>query len=181
MTAEISYYGELFAGSSDKITPAIQKAANTAKTYGLALVKARTPVDTGELKNAWSATVEGKGIKWVNNQPYAGYVELGTRKMKPRFMLTDSLVDINLVFEEQLNKEIGKAIGSKVVSDLVATPAQPNIGNTSDNKTRKGGLGTKGFAARSQLSKSQQNSIKQARPAWQAKPYRPGQVGTSPK
>lgn len=181
MTAEISYYGELFSGSSDKITPAIQKAANTAKTYGLALVKARTPVDTGELKNAWTATVEGKGIKWVNNTPYAGYVELGTRKMKPRYMLTDSIVDISLVFQEELNKEIGKAIGATVIQDLVGTPAQPNISNMSDNKKRSGGLGTKGFAPRSQLSKSQQKSIREARPAWQAKPYRPGQVGTSPK
>jgi hypothetical protein len=105
MGVPISYFGKLF--DSPNITPAIAKAANIAKAYGVALVKARTPVDTGDLKGGWKAKLEGNGIRFNNDTFYAGWVEYGTVKMAPRHMLTDSMPDIQDAFIDALYSEIG--------------------------------------------------------------------------
>lgn len=129
MSVEINYYGKLF--ESPDVTPAIARAANIAKTYGLALVKARTPVDTARLHEGWQASLEGGGIRWTNNTPYAAYVEFGTKKMAPRHMLTRSLPDIAEVFTEELYKDIGATLGADVVSDY-KTPFYGNAGQGSN-------------------------------------------------
>jgi hypothetical protein len=129
----IKFYGQLFTG--DEITPSIARAANIAKTYGLALIAARTPVDTGLLRSNWKAKLEGNGIRWLNDTSYASFVELGTKKMAPRHMLTDSLLDISEVFESELLKDMGRKAGAKLIAEKVATPSQPTyINRTSDKQ-----------------------------------------------
>lgn len=125
MAAPITFHGALF-DSNTPVTPAIAKAANVAKTYGLALVKARTPVDTSKLKGAWAATLEGNGIRWTNPTPYAGFVEHGTRKMAGRAMLANSLTDIETVFYRELSKELGKTLAF----DIIDTSSPPTYGNS---------------------------------------------------
>lgn len=115
MGTPINYYGRLF--DSPNITPAIAKAANVAKTYGLGLVRARTPVDTGKLKGSWKARLEGNGIRWSNEASYAGFVEFGTSKAAPRRMLQDSLPDIQDVFIDELYKEVGEALAADLITD----------------------------------------------------------------
>lgn len=147
MAAPISYYGKLFTNTD--ITPAIAKAANVAKTFGLALVKARTPVDTSKLKGNWEARLEGNGIRFTNDTPYAGFVEFGTRKMSPRAMLTRSLIDIEEVFIEELYKDIGSTLGADIISgyqspgyDNAVKTDQPDkypqVGNKLQPKIRTG-------------------------------------------
>lgn len=130
-SVSINYKGELFKG--DEVTPAIARAANIAKTYGLALVKARTPVDTGDLKGGWKARLEGNGIRWTNETRYAGFVEFGTVKMAPRSMLSGSLADIKQVFDEELSNEVGKALGADIVTNHV-TPSYSTAGVGSEPK-----------------------------------------------
>lgn len=129
MSVEINYYGKLF--ESPEVTPAIARAANIAKAYGLGLVKARTPVDTARLHEGWKATLEGGGIRWANDTPYAGYVEFGTRKMAPRHMLTRSLDDIKEVFVQELYQDIGATLGADVLSEY-QTPNYSNAGVSSN-------------------------------------------------
>lgn len=123
-SVSVNYYGKLFAEDLE-VTPAIARAANIAKTYGLALVKARTPVDKGELKAGWQARLEGNGIRWSNDTRYAGFVEFGTRKMAPRAMLTNSIDDIEAVFADALMEEVGVYLAG----DIVASAHAPNYGN----------------------------------------------------
>lgn len=136
MSATINYYGALF-DEDTKITPAIARAANIAKTYGKALIAARTPVDTGKLKSSWQLRLEGGGLRIKNEAPYAGFVEFGTRKMAPRAMMTSSLPDIKAVFVGELYKEIGKKLGADLVSSfqppsysnaVSANPLYPEVG-----------------------------------------------------
>ncbi|MBW4558426.1 MAG: HK97 gp10 family phage protein [Trichormus sp. ATA11-4-KO1] len=162
MSAEISYFGELFTGN--KVTPAITKAANVAKTFGLALVSARTPVDTGELKSNWKAKLEGNGIRWLNDTPYAGFVELGTRKMAPRQMLTSSLIDISLVFEQELAKELGRTLGASVIAEMVGTPDQPTYGNRVSDNVPGGFSNRRGFDPKTKLTRKQKDIIGAAKP-----------------
>jgi hypothetical protein len=133
----IKFYGELFTKGS--VTPAIARAANIAKTFGLALISARTPVDTGLLRSNWKAKLEGNGIVWQNDTSYAGFVELGTRKMRARHMMTDSLLDISEVFESELLKDLGKTTSKKLLAEMVATPNQPTYDNRESAK-QSGGL-----------------------------------------
>ncbi len=164
----IEYYGQLFNG--DKVTPAIAAAANVARSYGLALLAARTPVDTGLLKSNWKAKLEGQGIRWFNGTDYASFVEYGTRRMKPRHMLTNSIPDISEVFEAELAKNIGKAIGAQIVSEMVATPDQPSWKNPQTPK-QSGGFSKRTFSKsylfsnpRDILSGKQKEQIAAAKP-----------------
>jgi hypothetical protein len=168
MASNIDYHSTLFTG--DEITPAIAKAANIAKTYGLALIKARTPVDKGDLQAGWKGKLEGNGVRWSNDTSYAGFVEFGTKKMAPRLMLTMSLPDIAVVFEEELGKELGKRLASKAISDMVANPVQPTYTNQGAPKI-KGGLAGRKYSKeylfanpKKILTPSQENDIAAARP-----------------
>jgi Bacteriophage HK97-gp10, putative tail-component len=180
----ISYYGKLF--DSPDITPAIAKAANIAKTYGLALVKARTPVDTGDLKSHWQAKLEGNGIRFKNEMFYAGWVEFGTKKMAPRSMLTSSMPDIQDVFIDSLYNEIGDQLAGDIIADytkanystaVTATdPAKyPHVGSKTQSKIKTGLTKRDPKTAKSYLfsspsdilNKTQLKKISNARPLLQ--------------
>lgn len=139
----VDYYGQLFNG--DVITPAIARAANIAKTYGLALVQARTPVDSGNLKSNWKAKLEGNGIRWSNETPYSSFVEFGTKKMAARSMLSASIPDITAVFEEEISKEMGKALGASIGASIVSEAAIPTYNNQGSAKVA-GGLAKRNFS-----------------------------------
>lgn len=146
MGVQIDYYGKLF--DSPDITPAIAKAANIAKSYGLALVKARTPVDTGDLKGHWRAKLEGNGIRFKNDMFYAGWVEFGTSKMAPRSMLTDSLPDIQSAFIDALYSEIGDQLAADIITDYTKTGygTAVSVPKTAAEKTRYPHVGAKSVA-----------------------------------
>lgn len=132
--APISYSGELWDAGT-KMSPAIMKAAEEARMYGLALVKSRTPVKTGNLKNSWAAQLQNKGVLWTNSAPYAGFVELGTRKMAAREMLTNSIPAIETVFTRALATQIGIKLAVKVTSHIADT--LPNYGNITAPQTKQ--------------------------------------------
>lgn len=141
----INYYGQLF--DSPEITPAIARAANIAKTFGAALIKAKTPVDTGRLKGDWKLKLEGNGIRITNDAYYAGFVEFGTKKMAARSMMTSSLPEIQSVFIDELYNEIGEAIGADLLTDfnrpsyssaVNANPKYPDVGSALQPKIRTG-------------------------------------------
>ena len=145
MASSINYYGKLF--DSPEITPAIARAANIAKTFGAALIKAKTPVDTGRLKSDWKLKLEGNGIRITNEAYYAGFVEFGTRKMAARSMMTSSLPEIQSVFIDELYNEIGEAIGTDLLADfnrpsystaVNGTPKYPKVGNMLQPKISTG-------------------------------------------
>lgn len=148
MAAPISFHGALFTEGSD-ITPAITKAAHVAKAYGLGLVKARTPVDTSELKSNWKAALEANGIRYVNDTPYAAYVEHGTSKMLGRHMLGDSLTDIETVFYNELSREIGKTLAF----DLIEVADNPSYTNTAPAPTKGNKAGKKEGLTKRKYSK----------------------------
>lgn len=173
---KIDYYGKLF--DDPNITPGIARAANIAKTYGVALIKAKTPVDTGLLKSSWKASLEGNGIRYTNEAPYAGFVEFGTRKMAPRVMMTSSLPEIQSVFIDALYDEIGEELAGEIITDFGKTgydsavnnpaPKDPSGLTKRTKKTTKKYL----FANPAKiLSERQTAKITQARPLFQKKPW----------
>lgn len=181
--ADISFYGALFTSGTD-ITPAIARAANIASTYGLALIKARTPVDTGELKSKWQIKLEGNGLRYTNEAFYAGFVEHGTSKMSARNMLASSIPEIEQVFYKELTQETAKQISAKL---LTTTPDYGNSVNATDLTRRsfpsvgknvadrvKGGLAPKKYTKKylfanpnDILNKVQKESVNSAKPKWQ--------------
>ena len=100
-----------FAGA-DKLNAALKKiAANCPKEIARFMaseaekvkgrVKAKTPVDTGRLRQSWTSTVSGNTAEIFTPVEYAPYVEFPTRqfvwgkptgKIRPgRFMLRDGV------------------------------------------------------------------------------------------
>ena len=62
-------------------------------------VKQRTPVDTGTLQGAWTATFEDKSVTIENDTPYAGYVEMGTVHHSPVGMLRTTVAEAENISE----------------------------------------------------------------------------------
>lgn len=116
-TAIINAFGPLFDPNL-KITPAIQKAAESTRVFGTLLVKSRTPVRTSLLRSQWETRLEANGIRFRNGTYYGLYVEMGTKRMKGRHMLGGALPEIQEHFKTQLAKEIGKSLSAKVLANV---------------------------------------------------------------
>lgn len=114
----INLYGQLFDGA--RITPALTRATETARVFGLALIKSKTPVRTGKLKKGWEGVRSGHGIRWSNETPYGIFVEMGTRRMAARPMLSAALPEIEKTFKKALAKEIGTKLANKIIAKVSA-------------------------------------------------------------
>lgn len=115
MNYPISYQHTLWSG---EITSAIQDAATEARDYGLALVKSRTPVLTGEMQAGWQGIVTNNGIEWLNTSGHSGYVEYGTRYQNPQYILTNSLDTIEKVFITELATRVGRQLALMLTQEL---------------------------------------------------------------
>lgn len=110
----IRFYGELFKVNGKTIPNAAAKAVSATQKFAELTLKANTPVKTGKLRDGWSVMQTKKGLGITNQTPYAIYVEMGTKHMRPRNMLKNSLPVINDYFETQLKQNLGKSLAAKV-------------------------------------------------------------------
>lgn len=70
-----------------------------------AMVQATTPVRSGRLRAGW----ETNRVDTVYNEvPYSDFVEAGTKRMRGRFMLRDSLEAIAQRAEENVSRRIDR-------------------------------------------------------------------------
>lgn len=136
----ISFEGRLW--DKGNVTQAMRKAANDARVYGLQIVRSRTPVDTGKMKASWDAQLTNRGILWTNSAPYSQFVELGTRKMAPRYPLTNSLPAIENRYLESLGKQLGYQAANKALERLSKVSRDPAYGSSINSQARP----YKGFA-----------------------------------
>jgi hypothetical protein len=58
----------------------------------------RTPVDTGTAKNGWKIqndiNILGETGVIINQVPYIGWLEFGTTKMQPNYMVTTTIAEV---------------------------------------------------------------------------------------
>jgi hypothetical protein len=118
----VSYYGELFDVAT--ITPPIKLAARETRDFGLAMIKLRSPVRTGALRDGWTGTLEGFGIRWEDPVHYTIYQEMGTRFMPGKHMLSRSMPEIRDYFKKRLAYHVGKRLAGKIIGQLGADPTQ---------------------------------------------------------
>ncbi len=71
---------DIIAGIDQITADSLQKVGSAT----LDLVRARTPIRTGNLVSRHKMRVEGKNLKMWNDAEYAAYVEFGTSRMSPR-------------------------------------------------------------------------------------------------
>lgn len=121
--ATINYHGKLIANGqvrTDQVRQAMQRSA----TYGETLVRTLTPKRTGRLQAGWSVRVVGSGLLWKNPTPYAGFVEIGTRRMNGRRMLEKAERATRKYFQQQLSRSMGVNV---TLAALEKTPDYANI------------------------------------------------------
>lgn len=71
---------EALVGRNKGVRKAIDAAVRRSAHYGAAFLARKTPVDRGELKNAWRVSPPGvTPVTITNSAPYAGIVERGAR------------------------------------------------------------------------------------------------------
>ena len=117
----INSYGALF--TTKTLTPEIRKAATATQRYATLLVKANTPVRTGNMRSQWQVKQEAAGLRFENDAHYAIYVEMGTRFMRARRPLGRALPAITSHFKSQLAKEVGAKLGAEIAGYPVISPA----------------------------------------------------------
>lgn len=118
------------------INKAIQEAAQEAKAYGLALITARTPVDTGRLRSNWQAELEANGIRFHNDTPYGIFVEMGTYKMRAQPMLAPSIPEIQTFFAKRLGAKLADRIGIPKVNIATSETPAPTYQNLTGNNAK---------------------------------------------
>lgn len=118
MTSTINFYGQLFDGA--RITPAITRAAEDTREFGLALIRAKTPKRTGRLASNWQVNLEAHGLRYQNPTPYGIFVEMGTKKMAGGHMLGSSLPAIETHFKKALAREVGLRLGKRIVANITS-------------------------------------------------------------
>lgn len=112
--ASIRYYGQLFTNKGKAIPRAVQKAVDSTQAFAELTLKANTPVKTGKLRSSWNVMQHKKGLALTNAAPYALYVEMGTRRMKPRNMVKDSMPIISAHFEKELKRNLAGSLAAKM-------------------------------------------------------------------
>ena len=78
ITEFTSHAGEVSSEMKEAIQAALKEISEQAQSYATMLC----PVDTSRLKNSIEADYDSDTAYIGTNVEYAGYVELGTRKMK---------------------------------------------------------------------------------------------------
>lgn len=74
--------GARLRADSKGASKAILRAMFSAAQRGKAFIVKKSPVDRGILRNAWKVIKLSDGVDLVNDQPYAGIVERGSRPFK---------------------------------------------------------------------------------------------------
>ena len=69
----------------------------------MAYLKSETPVRTGRLQAGWRMNFGGSSVSFVNDTPYAEYVNDGTPRMYPRNM-TGKLMEVAEEIADQYGK-----------------------------------------------------------------------------
>lgn len=87
-----------FDGAIFESTIDFQPAFSKTITYGVDAIGSRTPVRTGNLKN----NIDSDSTSIFDDAPYAGFVEGGTVYFEGRFMLENSLGEIEEEFIDNL-------------------------------------------------------------------------------
>ena len=114
--SRIDYSGTLW--SKPTMTAEIREAVKETAEYARQILPPVTPKDTGRMSRSWSVKAGDRTLRIQNLAPYSGFVEYGTRKMKARPVMTDSLPAIASFFKETLADKVEAKIGTR--------PTKPN-------------------------------------------------------
>ncbi|HEY6020223.1 MAG TPA: HK97 gp10 family phage protein [Candidatus Paceibacterota bacterium] len=79
---EASQLGARMRSDANGGPKAVQRAMFSAAQRGKAYIVGKTPVDRGFLRNAWRVIKSADSVELINDQPYAGIMELGARPFK---------------------------------------------------------------------------------------------------
>lgn len=82
ITLDPRQLGIRLRGDSKGLSKAVLRAALAAAQRGKAFLVKRSPVDRGLLRNAWRVVKTAYDVDLVNDQPYAGVIERGSRPFK---------------------------------------------------------------------------------------------------
>ena len=97
-TVTVQFSGKVF--ENGVLLPAIQSTIDKTTIYGANLIASRTPVRTGMLRDSWMPSQNNI----LNNVSYGIFIEDGTRFIKPRRMVFNSLDQIEEYWFELFNK-----------------------------------------------------------------------------
>ena len=119
MADEFQELARALKGFSNGLYDAQMRYGKNQVSKFLSLVKPRTPVDTGNLRNNWETNLlqrsDGLYLHIKNDADYATHVEYGHRVVshgkdsgyvEGRYMMTRSLVDMELTAEQDYMREI---------------------------------------------------------------------------
>lgn len=106
MTINYTSNSELIKGEA--WSEAIGQAQKNIVPEAIEELESYTPIDTGLLVSQWKVQGENLGINISNETAYAKFQEYGTKYIKPRNMVKNSLPAIIDAYEREIIKELEK-------------------------------------------------------------------------
>lgn len=106
--ARVNFRGQLWKGGSSKaVRTAIKRVVPYAKQQ-LELQNRQLAYRSGAMSRSWTVEPTRNGIVARNSQKYSGYIVNGTRRIRPRPIVSNAMEDIKDKFRAEYNKEIKK-------------------------------------------------------------------------
>lgn len=108
--ASVRFVGTLWNGST--VPNAIKRAMKELPSVAIPILEKNSPVKTGYLKSHWSVATGDRIITIVNPAYYAGFVDLGTRRIRPRFFVDKSVAEIVSEFKSRATAYLTEGLDS---------------------------------------------------------------------
>lgn len=72
-------------------------------------VQRRTPVRTGNARDGWEVQIEGSSARITNEVEYVHFLENGTYKMAPFYMVRTTMQEVPQIIAEAMRKQQNKS------------------------------------------------------------------------
>lgn len=109
--ASIRFTGTLWNGKT--VPAAIKESIAELPDYAIPILQKHSPVKTGKLRSSWVVDVGERTIAIKNPAYYAGFVDQGTRKIRPRKYVDRSVREIMQEFTKRAGDNIVRRAGGK--------------------------------------------------------------------
>lgn len=113
--AKVKAVGTLYTGDVNGIT---REAMQGVDTFAKDMLESLTPVDTGYMKGHWSVQTSDRLIEIRNSANYSQFINGGTRKISPHFMVEKTIEAATEQFRENLQNVISSRQRTKTIRDL---------------------------------------------------------------
>ena len=132
--ASIRVVGTLVTGDVNKIT---KQAMEGLDTFAKDMLESLTPVKTGNMKSRWNVTTSDRLFMIRNSAYYSNFINSGTRKIAPRFMVEKTIEAVGEEFKGRVESILSETQRTKSIRDFTKQVSKLRVRNITSKPASK--------------------------------------------